>query len=192
MELIKKEELHTARWSGGTTTELGIYPKDGDYSAREFKWRVSSAVVEVEESEFTSLPGVNRILMILEGELRLIHEGHHSCILKKYDQDSFMGDWKTKSFGRVTDFNLMIKGVGNGRIDTIYVKPNGMESLRFKKSTYKNNHTIVYITKGCANIQDLDMKAFDTILFDDYIDRIDIINPGKEDLEIVIAKILFD
>ena len=32
IELIRKEEQKTTNWSGGTTTELAIYPKDAIYS----------------------------------------------------------------------------------------------------------------------------------------------------------------
>ena len=46
--------------------------------------------------------------MIIEGQLLLEHEGHHNATLKALEQDSFSGDWTTTSFGKVTDFNLML------------------------------------------------------------------------------------
>ena len=45
MELIKKNQYKTTQWSGGTTTELLIYPSTSKYSERNFKWRISSAKV---------------------------------------------------------------------------------------------------------------------------------------------------
>ena len=117
-EIVRKEQLTVARWSGGTTTQLAIWPPEGDYARRSFTWRVSSARVEDEESTFTSLPGVERCLMILEGTLRLCHEGHYETVLHPFEQDNFSGDWTTRSWGRVTDFNLMVKG-GEGRVQVI-------------------------------------------------------------------------
>ena len=81
IELIKKEEQTTTNWSGGTTTELAIYPKDAIYSQRNFKWRLSSAVVNDEKSTFTSLKGIWRLIMVLDGELTLEHKGKHTVHL---------------------------------------------------------------------------------------------------------------
>ncbi|WP_280670304.1 HutD family protein [Dysgonomonas sp. PH5-37] len=106
-KIIRREELTTSVWSGGTTTQLAIYPPDAVYGERNFVWRVSSAKVAIEESTFTPLPGIARIIMPIEGEMDLIHEGHHRASLKPFEQDSFMGDWQTRCYGKVTDFNLM-------------------------------------------------------------------------------------
>ena len=64
-------------WSGGTTTELFIYPEGATYEDRNFKFRLSIATVESETSEFTPLAGVKRTLMLLHGELTLKHEGQY-------------------------------------------------------------------------------------------------------------------
>ena len=53
-------DYRTSCWSGGTTTEIFIWPEDADYAARRFAVRISSATVELEESDFTALPGVTR------------------------------------------------------------------------------------------------------------------------------------
>ena len=120
IEIIRKNQHKTSKWSGGTTTELYIYPVDSLYSHRNFKWRLSSAKVEVECSTFTSLPGVSRVIMIIEGQLLLEHEGHHSVMLSALQQDSFSGEWTTRSVGKVTDFNLMLAKGYKGRLGCIY------------------------------------------------------------------------
>lgn len=125
--IVRKEQLTVARWSGGTTTQLAIWPLDGDYGQRRFVWRVSSARVEDEESTFTSLPGVARCLMILEGTLRLRHEDHYEKVLHPFEQDNFSGSWTTRSWGRVTDFNLMVKeGDGNVQVLDVAAAPCGV------------------------------------------------------------------
>ncbi|NLL36968.1 MAG: HutD family protein [Fretibacterium sp.] len=107
LSLIRKEEQPVGVWAGGTTTQLAIWPEGADYASRRFDWRLSSARVELEESDFTPLPGFHRILMVLEGAIDLVHEGVRTVHLKAFDQDSFEGAWSTRSFGRCVDFNLM-------------------------------------------------------------------------------------
>ena len=51
----------TSTWSGGTTTQLAIAPEGAVYAERSFLWRVSSATVELETSDFTPLPDYNRL-----------------------------------------------------------------------------------------------------------------------------------
>jgi environmental stress-induced protein Ves len=118
-EHIKASALTTNNWSGGTTTQLAIYPKDADYKKRNFLFRISTARVESEESVFTKLPGVSRKLMILEGEIKIEHKNRYTKTLKKFEQDEFSGDWETKSYGKATDFNLMTTGSITGDIKSI-------------------------------------------------------------------------
>ena len=107
-----------SRWSGGTTTQLAIAPRGALYAERDFLWRVSSAVVELPESDFTPLPDYDRILMILEGNLTLSHDGGEEYALRPLEQTSFDGASRTFSQGQVTDFNLMMrKGLCTGRVE---------------------------------------------------------------------------
>lgn len=119
LKIIRKADQKTSRWTGGTTTELAIYPEESRYADRNFLWRLSSAKVLAPESVFTSLPGVSRVLMVLDGEMELIHEGHYSIGLKPFKQDSFSGDWHSESRGCVTDFNLMTRGDYRGTLKHI-------------------------------------------------------------------------
>ncbi|SHJ62518.1 Various environmental stresses-induced protein Ves [Dethiosulfatibacter aminovorans DSM 17477] len=119
LNVIRKEELVVNKWSGGTTTQIAIYPEDAEYKKLDFLWRISSARVEAEKSEFTPLPGVERILIILDGELRLEHKGHHSKEMKKYSIDFFSGSWETTSEGKVTDFNVMTREGCSAKADII-------------------------------------------------------------------------
>jgi uncharacterized protein len=107
MEIIRKSDIKLTRWSGGTTSELFIYPRNAEFRTDSFDLRVSIATVEIDSSVFTPLEGMHRTLMVLDGTLKLDHEDHHSTELKAFDQDSFEGDWITRSEGKVTDFNVM-------------------------------------------------------------------------------------
>lgn len=104
---IPSSSLKANIWSGGKTTQLYIFPSGASYQERNFRFRISTATVESEKSEFTQLDGYWRHLMILEGELFLEHENYHSLQLRKFECAEFDGSWKTTSLGKCTDFNLM-------------------------------------------------------------------------------------
>ncbi len=109
IKIVKEQEQDHAKWSGGVTTQLGIYPLTALYKKRNFAWRISTATVEDAKSTFTSLPGFKRIIMPLQGEpLQLNHKNHHKVTLQYLETDTFQGDWVTESEGKVQDFNLML------------------------------------------------------------------------------------
>lgn len=106
-QFIRRDEQTTTTWSGGTTSQIAIYPQDAKYRDKNFIWRLSTATVDIEESTFTPLPGLSRVLMMMEGNMTLLHEGHHRADLRPFEYDRFSGNWTTRSIGRGRDFNLM-------------------------------------------------------------------------------------
>lgn len=154
IKVITREQQKTSTWSGGTTTQLAIYPEDADYGSRNFIWRLSSATVEAEESVFTSLPGIDRIIMILEGEIELEHQGHYKKVLGKFEQDSFSGGWTTKSIGQATDFNLMMKEGCQGKLEAVILEKDEVRTITFKsKEGFANSVQALYCVKGFINIE---------------------------------------
>jgi len=103
------QDYITSAWSGGTTTQLFIWPPQSNYSARDFLFRISSATVETETSTFTELPGIDRIITPLKGGFTLQHKDHYSVTLQPLQIDCFSGDWQTTCIGKARDFNLMLK-----------------------------------------------------------------------------------
>lgn len=136
VQIIKKEDQLTTKWSGGTTTQLAIYPENALYSERNFLWRISSAEVELPESVFTHLPGIKRIILPVTGELYLEHVAKYKKILKPFEQDCFSGDWITRSRGKVTDFNLMMKDC-QGKVETITLLSGDSRSILLE--SFKDN-----------------------------------------------------
>lgn len=98
-----------SRWSGGSTTQLYIFPHGADYARRDFAFRLSSATVECDFSQFTALPDVQREIMMLDGEIDLCVDGEVTH-LGQYDKHSFSGGSDTTSTGKAIDFNLMLIG----------------------------------------------------------------------------------
>jgi environmental stress-induced protein Ves len=97
----------TTQWSGGSSTQLAIFPFESDFKERTFLFRISTATTETERSTFTSFRGYKRILMVLEGQLDIHHTGQYSKKLGAFETDCFEGSWETKSEGKVRDFNVI-------------------------------------------------------------------------------------
>jgi len=147
--IIRSENLKTTRWTGGTSTELFIFPTDSEYQKRNFSFRLSTAKVEIEKSEFTSLPGISRKLMVLDGGIFINHEKHHSKQLNKFDVDVFEGDWKTTSIGKCIDFNLMTQGKTKGVISVLVFEKNQVADYIDKAAC---DWLFIYVNKGIASI----------------------------------------
>lgn len=116
LRVLRSRDFSTLRWSGGTSTQLYIYPAGSDYTRRDFLFRLSTATVEAEESTFSALPGFKRVLMVLEGELTINHSGHYEKKLRAFGQDEFDGGWETTARGRAVDFNLMLASQARGSV----------------------------------------------------------------------------
>ena len=143
------KDYKVSQWSGGSTTELYLYPEDGDYKTGNFQLRISSATVETERSEFTSLLGVERYLMIFQGHLDMIHGEEEKVSLEPYEVDHFDGGVPTVSYGKVVDFNLMLKNGGKGKMKSLCLKP-GEEGKIMPEG--KENFLALYVKEGKAEL----------------------------------------
>ncbi|MBR3561886.1 MAG: HutD family protein [Oscillospiraceae bacterium] len=113
--ILRPDDYVTTQWSGGATTQLTIAPDNAVYADRDFLWRVSSATVELDESDFTSLPDFHRYISTVCGDMVLSHNGGEELTLHPGDVHDFDGGDETHSRGRCTDFNLMLrKGKADG------------------------------------------------------------------------------
>jgi environmental stress-induced protein Ves len=137
----------TINWASGTSTEIFIHPSNGSFADRNFLFRISTATVEAEESTFTFFKGITRHLMILKGELELIHEGRYTKHLKPFDQDTFSGEWPTRSKGKVTDFNLMLKDGTTGSLTHHRIEAGNGISFAAKTTWY-----FLYFASGTATL----------------------------------------
>lgn len=124
LALISPKDFSVSHWAGGKTTQLYIYPTTADYGKRDFLFRVSSATVECEHSDFTLLPNIKRIIMVLKGQLQLHYGEHGECHLLPYQQDTFDGGWNTSSDGQATDFNLMLQHGTDGSLSVVDLAPS--------------------------------------------------------------------
>lgn len=184
ISIIKSEKHKSIKWSGGTSTELFISPENADYKKRDFDFRLSTATVEVEKSDFTPLLGFSRKLMILDGSIKIQHENHYSKQLNKFESDEFEGDWKTSSIGKCIDFNLMYNSQTNGEINSIVIELNNNFNLNISD---KSNWLFIYAFSGKvkininSNIQNLN-KGDLLIIKSPNLNKVQIISIEKSEL----------
>ncbi|WP_141430501.1 HutD family protein [Bacillus sp. 03113] len=161
LKIIKKEDQFINEWTGGTTTELAIFPENADYKKQNFLWRLSVATIDQEESLFTSLPSVHRITLITDGEMVLEHQGHYRKLLKVFDQDAYEGEWITRSKGKVKDFNVMLKNYYQAEIEAVNLEAGTHKVFNAKnKTSFDTVTNLVYCLKSEVEIRISETKSF--------------------------------
>lgn len=153
--LITEDEYITASWSGGKTTQLFIYPEEADYSTRNFKFRLSSATVELEKSDFTKLEGVYRFITPLDGQLKLTHDHIQYIDLQPFEVYEFDGNKDTVSFGKARDFNLMLKDGAEGKLDSICIN----REKQFTEAFHGNYKELFYFIFACNKDVSVDVDG---------------------------------
>lgn len=110
MKQIRPEAFGRAVWSGGITEEIYIYPPEADYQDRDFLYRISTAIVEAEQSVFTPLCDYTRYIAPLNGALSL-SIGEEPFQLKPFEVLKFDGGQvvTSRSQGGLRDLNLMVR-----------------------------------------------------------------------------------
>ncbi len=148
IRILRKEQQINSQWSGGTTTQLYIYPEGSSYAGRDFEVRISSATVNNGRSIFTHLPGYWRVLMVLEGELKISHDASEEIILKKFQSYRFNGSQHTESEGAAIDFNLMTNTSKPADVSGLVVTAG--EKYFLPKT--ENEMRCIYVFKGKLKI----------------------------------------
>lgn len=108
VEVIKQQQCSTSVWSGGTTTQLYIYP-EGLTVKDEFLFRISSATVAPGEAIFSDFSKYQRFLTLLKGEMCLQHDSKSAERIRPFEKIFFDGSLQTKSYSEkeIVDFNII-------------------------------------------------------------------------------------
>lgn len=151
---LTEEDYTVSTWSGGTTTQLAIYPETEKYADRNFLWRISSATVDLPESDYTALPDYHRFITPLCGEMALSHDKGEEVDVKPLTVHEFDGAAATHCRGVCTDFNLMLrKDKASGFMQAVELTgENGIliEPLE------ETQTMLFYVVSGTALIKDED------------------------------------
>lgn len=108
VRVLPQKEYAVSYWSGGTTSQVMIWPPESEFKKHEFLWRISLATMEAVDSSFTQFDGFHRILHLLDGESRLSFADGRNYILHPGDEVRFYGTDDVKSCGKAGDLNLIM------------------------------------------------------------------------------------
>lgn len=154
ISLITPKAFTVSQWSGGMTTQIAISPPDAQYADRNFLWRISSATVNLSESDFTPLPDYKRYLSLLEGRILVTHDGGSPVTLTPGIIHCFDGGAATKSQGTCVDFNLMLrKGKCDGTLSCLKIPSAGEYPLIGLDNLEPESQTaVIYCVQGSGVI----------------------------------------
>ena len=110
IEKLPAGAFNISRWSGGTTTELFIWPHGASYAERRFSIRISTATVDIAESTFTKLPGVTRYIAPLGDGFTLKIGQNEPEFIPHAAVKRFDGGEDVTCAGAGRDLNLMLSG----------------------------------------------------------------------------------
>ena len=118
--LLRVNDFQVSDWSGGKTKQLYLSPPTGHYGKRNFDYRLSTATVELAESQFSDLSGFHRILMSLDQTLHLHNASRQEeTVLAPFTPYIFEGSDSITSRGTCTDFNLIYSDHYQGQMIAI-------------------------------------------------------------------------
>ncbi|WP_343636663.1 HutD family protein [Fluviicola sp.] len=150
MKILTETDFLSSKWSGGTSTQLFISPEGASLAERNFDWRISSAVVEIEVSDFSPFEGYERILIPLKGQLKMEHQTPNGVIhqnVNEFQLARFSGSWPTKGTGKLTDFNVIFRPNYHPKVHVIDFPE---ETL----STLGETMGVVFLQEGSCRIKD--------------------------------------
>ena len=150
---LTKSDYIISSWSGGTTTQIAIAPAGAVYAERDFLWRISSATVELEASDFTALPDYDRWIATLESTIVLSHNGGEAITLHPYQPHFFDGGDDTHCLGRCTDFNLMLrKGKCRGEICGLHLSAGEGRTILGEEEDCGQTALLIFCGQGACTV----------------------------------------
>ena len=155
MEIITQSNYKTTTWEGGVTRQVFISPSDGDLSARCFDVRISSAIIDSVESEFSDFSGFTRYILPLEGEITLIKDNQRIMLSHNalYEFEGHERVYSENTRGAV-DFNVIVRhGV------TVDVRILSDESF------VDSPRTVLFALEDCC-VNAIAIHRHDTVLLD--------------------------
>jgi environmental stress-induced protein Ves len=113
IRILRQQDYRVMPWKngGGFTTEIAVFPEEGDLGS--FDWRISMAVVST-DGPFSAFPGIDRTLIVLEGEGMELTVGVQPpvCLTPTSPPLAFPADVATTArlvTGPITDLNVMTR-----------------------------------------------------------------------------------
>ncbi len=153
---VKPSEGRRMPWKsgGGSTLELAVEPPGATLEGG-FGWRLSSAAV-TESGPFSSFPGLERWLLLLEGRGFVLDLGAQGRALldEPLRPLCFSGDGPASATlleGPCTDLNLLVDPCRwQARLQVL-------TGMAFRPLTLRAKTTLVFLGRGSASVPSLDL-----------------------------------
>lgn len=150
----QKENQEVTDWGGGATIQLSVYPQNcSGGHLLEYIFEITSSTVIYDTTDFTQFYGYKRLLMVIEGEMTLIHGDGKTVHLGKYEYDCFDGNDKTRSMGKATDYEIVIKNDDYAELKVFEMKKSC--SMPIDNMTNPNYHDCcqgIYCHMGAVTV----------------------------------------
>ena len=150
-KIISHTDYQITNLNDVDTIQIFIYPEEANFSKQDFQLRISSAKMYQQITEFTSLPGFQRKLILLFGRTTLEHRAENTSRSKEllpYDSDCFSGDQQTVNYGISEDFNLIYRNDFTPEPKLSILKHKQTISL----SLQKNQFALIYSVEHLIEI----------------------------------------
>ncbi len=151
IQLINQSDYKVSSWSGGTTRELFIAPQKSNLSKRDFKIRISSAIINSTHSTFSNFNGFKRLILPLEGNITLFRKNEH---IKLSHSVPFYFDGseiiESENSSGAIDFNVIYK----------YGEKVNIEITDFKQIN-KNYQYFIFALEN-IKLNNINIKKFDS------------------------------
>ncbi|SCZ77709.1 HutD family protein [Acidaminobacter hydrogenoformans] len=182
--IVRKEQMTANRWSGGTTTQIDLFPACSTYGGRDFAFRVSSAVIEESPSRFTALPDYQRWIAMLSGPVVLEHapqtqDGTLKVELAPLQVHAFDGGTPTTSFGEATDFNLMLRKGLFGKMAHVSAEqlaapagPSWIEAWLSERRPDAKGHLAVFFPEALSEKVTGSVSAAEVVVFEEDVKNV--------------------
>jgi environmental stress-induced protein Ves len=167
-QLIQYASLCATPWKngGGSTTEIAIFPATA--SLDNFDWRVSLATI-AQDGPFSSFPGIDRSLALVQGDGVLLDFGDERFVLSPSEPlIEFAGEdavHATVTGQLTTDFNVMTRrGLCRHRLELLTV--TGKQALKRRSGV-----TLLFLADGeslslSSARERIAMVRYDTLVMD--------------------------
>lgn len=182
MKIFRNNDHKRKKWKNGAgdTIEIAIFPENADLN--DFVWRVSMAAV-VESGPFSSFPGYDRILCVLEGNGIELHIGDNAPVTLTEESApfAFPADQPTQSIlpdGEIRDLNIMFRrGLLQAKVDKQHID----SQLDFGVPA----QTFLICWKGHVSINNARLEPYDAAYFDTFEP---VLLTGKGDFFVITAE----
>lgn len=118
-KVVKTENMEIKDESTGLP--MLVFPNESNYKTGEFSWLFYEERMEDEEWKLNEFLGYNRLLIAIDGEVILAHEGHRVTRLKPGEVDTVDAGIKTKSFGNFRAYALAMRRGVDAQLEMVKV-----------------------------------------------------------------------